>query len=752
MKRKRIFSFILCAAMLLGLLSGCGGESADTPDVSDVPVSNGEPAATPIAGEMPADEYERAVWYGFLPDELAGADPDNAVVTWKQYCAMLGRMIALYDESKLPEWEEMTADAPDTEMRRDGAMVSLLFAAKTMGIATFNFHNGGENMAEYAERVWDVVTMDYPVFDWDTPIDLGEGCSDNNHVGPAYDFCLQRISLRNGCTLLEFDEYGDLKLEHPLTQYDAAVSVLRLYESDIPYTTERTPTWQDEALLAEVAAKKQAILSSPTEVDYTGTAYYVSNCGSDKNDGRSPETAWATLAKVNAAKEQGLLQYGDAVFFERGGLWRDYLDCAKGVTYSAYGEGEKPKIYGSPENGAGGSNWELWYDDGSVNIWKYAKPISEVGCIVLNDGEECGYRVYAYFNGEEWVVSGADPRPFDIVENLSEDMQFYSTFELTAEQYQAYQKEFNDTTVYADQIDTTGELYFRCDSGNPGELYDSIEFLCAPDGLHGYIGLVTPSGDNVIDNLCLRYCVVNGIAIYGEDDLNRNNDNNIIQNCEIGWMGGDQHNFNWDTGNVMVCGEAIVFKTDNNIIRNNYIYQAAQGTFVGEFVDNEWVPGETQSVNNLIEGNVAENGQYCFWFLDNAYPGEDIVFWDTMTIRDNYILNMGECWHNDDRVVYPGKRSGEEDDPNVAWHFDVWTNIGGIRNWSVTDNVFYLSAGGYLIDTEGEPYDIKFSGNTYVQHDMRNILPEGCIGTLETEAVQEALAVYLGEENAILFN
>lgn len=38
-----------------------------------------------------------------------------------------------------------------------------------------------------------------------------------------------------------------------------------------------------------------------------------------------------------------------------------------------------------------------------------------------------------------------------------------------------------------------------------------------PDGLRGYIGLVTPAGNNVIDNLCLRYCVVNGIAMYNEN-------------------------------------------------------------------------------------------------------------------------------------------------------------------------------------------------------------------------------------------
>lgn len=45
------------------------------------------------------DEWERAAWYGFLPEDAG--DPDSAV-TWSQFCAMLGKAISLYDESRLP--------------------------------------------------------------------------------------------------------------------------------------------------------------------------------------------------------------------------------------------------------------------------------------------------------------------------------------------------------------------------------------------------------------------------------------------------------------------------------------------------------------------------------------------------------------------------------------------------------------------------------------------------------------------------
>src|SRR5699024_12207162 len=107
---------------------------------------------------------------------------------------------------------------------------------------------------------------------------------------------------------------------------------------------------------------------------YTGTAYYISNGGSDENDGLSPVTAFATPA----ALDNVTLQYGDAVFFERGSVWRGVslpssAVWTEGVTFSAYGEGEKPRFLGSLENGTrseerrggkgGRERWEQWDEE-----------------------------------------------------------------------------------------------------------------------------------------------------------------------------------------------------------------------------------------------------------------------------------------------------------------------------------------------------------------------------------------------------
>ena len=69
------------------------------------------------------------------------------------------------------------------------------------------------------------------------------------------------------------------------------------------------------------AQYKERILLTKTEISYTGTAYYVSENGCDDNDGLSPKTAWRTNAKVSEAA----LCEGDAVLFERGGLFRGQI-------------------------------------------------------------------------------------------------------------------------------------------------------------------------------------------------------------------------------------------------------------------------------------------------------------------------------------------------------------------------------------------------------------------------------------------
>src|SRR3989304_373878 len=99
----------------------------------------------------------------------------------------------------------------------------------------------------------------------------------------------------------------------------------------------------------------------------TGLAatYYVSNQGADDSDGLSPQTAWATLGRVNA----GPLRPGDKILFRHNDVWRGQLTPHSGsqsghITYAAYGKGAKPLLLGSLSR----NNPADWTDEGN-NIW-----------------------------------------------------------------------------------------------------------------------------------------------------------------------------------------------------------------------------------------------------------------------------------------------------------------------------------------------------------------------------------------------
>ena len=92
--------------------------------------------------------------------------------------------------------------------------------------------------------------------------------------------------------------------------------------------------------------------------------YYVSNSHPDASDESSDptnkNTPWKTIKKVN---EWGNFKEGDSILFKCGDIWRgEELELGnwgrvlvatnsgkpgQHITYGSYGEGEKPKIYGS---------------------------------------------------------------------------------------------------------------------------------------------------------------------------------------------------------------------------------------------------------------------------------------------------------------------------------------------------------------------------------------------------------------------
>jgi hypothetical protein len=102
--------------------------------------------------------------------------------------------------------------------------------------------------------------------------------------------------------------------------------------------------------------------------------------GQDAADGLTPATAWRSLERVNRAS----LIPGDAVRFQRGGLWRGSLRPQSGspqrrISYGAYGEGELPILQGSAARDAA-SDWE----EVSPGVWATRKPAYTLGPSLLD--------------------------------------------------------------------------------------------------------------------------------------------------------------------------------------------------------------------------------------------------------------------------------------------------------------------------------------------------------------------------------
>ncbi|MEO8768986.1 MAG: T9SS type A sorting domain-containing protein [Ferruginibacter sp.] len=85
------------------------------------------------------------------------------------------------------------------------------------------------------------------------------------------------------------------------------------------------------------------------------TDYYVSNLGSNSNNGTSATTSWQTLSKVQTVFNNGTIKAGDNIYFKKGDVFSENLLIAsiwgysansgtatQPITLSSYGTGAKP--------------------------------------------------------------------------------------------------------------------------------------------------------------------------------------------------------------------------------------------------------------------------------------------------------------------------------------------------------------------------------------------------------------------------
>lgn len=499
----------------------------------------------------------------------------------------------------------------------------------------------------------------------------------------------------NGTVTLAKDTYFDIEYIACFPELDEATAYVYDPSDDVntPEITDKGIKLQAadtdlvQKYMDEFEAKRDAIIRSETDVKITGTKYYVSADGDDKNDGKSPESAWKTVANVNGTS----FSEGDAVLFKRGDTFRctETITVQNGVTYSTYGFGHKPVLKFSID--AAGA--DKWVETDTANIYRYVDTLpgldKNVGSIIFDDGACWGIQIQQTKSGE-WYNIG---KCFNGLEFIN----------VTVGKFGGYSSLDADLEYYHD-LDTD-TLYLYSKDGNPGDRFESVELAVRGNGFGG-----TEVENVIIDNL----------EIYG------------VGSHGIGWAG------TWDCS-VQNC----VFRFIGGSIQGLYLFNSAYGVRYGNAVESG-----ANVVNFTIKNNYASQIYDCCWTVQSRgdyvfdkiymygnvseYCNTGLEIWNgasgrisNMQLYDNYTRYNGYGFSNqrpnkDGNFFYGGS-----DIPKSMEGNDVYNNV----------NLFASNRAMNAIATGKDQYN--FHDNVYVMEEGKLLggiaaTPENGYGTMKT--------------------
>lgn len=493
---------------------------------------------------------------------------------------------------------------------------------------------------------------------------------------------------------------------------------------------------RDENLYMEIEKlaerRRQEIRNTPDKLDISGKTYYVSNAGDDAGDGLSPETAWKTLNRVSDAE----LQRGDGVLFKRGDLFRGFVNTRAGVTYGAYGSGEKPRFYGWDRDLADAALWTQV--DAEHGIWKLNEKILDPGTLVFNDGEaHCRKLIPSYIDGR-FVCRDDESREFVMAREMTRDLDLFWYFDDILTTVPSKGKNFPVPEMGPRSY---GDLYLRCDRGNPGECFNTIEAL--PRRAMFVIG----ANDHVhIDNLCLRYIGLHAIAAGGHvAGLH-------VTNCEIGWIGGTIQNYLGTDPNYPQGGRGTVTRFGNGIeiyggcedylVSNCYLYQAYDAGITHQVTTG----GEKKTMTGIrYENNLVEYCVYAIEYFLDMNNGDTESYMRDVVMCGNLLRLSGYGW---------GQQRHNTDTPALI---KGWSYVNAASDYVVRDNIFDRSAYRMLhLVAEKQDSCPNMDGNTYIQHAGGMLGQYGGNEISEPEIIrfdeniESAITDVLGDRNAKL--
>lgn len=311
--------------------------------------------------------------------------------------------------------------------------------------------------------------------------------------------------------------------------------------------------------------------------------HYVDDVqGDDGWDGRSPQTAWRSLEKVNRA----LLKPGDTVLFKRGGRWRGQLVPQSGaaglpVTYGAFGTGDRPSLLGSVAKNAA-SDWHLLGD----GIWATGdaqETLSvDVGNIIFDHGAAVGVK--------KWSRT-----------ELREPGDYF------------YEPDAKRVLLRSD--------------GNPADRYHSIELALRKH-------IIDQSGKRYVtyEDLDLRYGAAHGIGGSGVRHI-------VVRRCDLSYIGGGHQHTTAD-GRPVRYGNGIEFwsSASDCLVEDCRLWEIYDAALTNQG------SGTNVQENITYRRNVIWNCEYSFeyWNRDESSRTHNILFEHNTCVDAGYGWGHGQ--------------------------------------------------------------------------------------------------------------
>lgn len=387
-----------------------------------------------------------------------------------------------------------------------------------------------------------------------------------------------------------------------------------------------TPTQKMTERLIKLAIITIISLTSTLQAQ---TTYYVdATGGNDANNGTSEATAWQTISKVN----NQTFTSGDVVLFKRDEIWRGRLipqgsgNATNWITYSAYGTGENPQIFGSEQV----TGWILH----SGNIYKKTN---------LNLPAYAGDGLWEFddYNADPIILQEDTSIPSEAGHWFYDENENNGTVYLICSDASAPSTHNIEMSMFIDVIDIEYLSYieisdFSLKFGNCKNLVvyksDHINISDINSSFQGYYGnpnIFSVGSNHVkIENCVLYESDNSGIAFYPAGTLPGHH--NIVRGCIISRMrSNDGITIHEDSSNnlpgdyhllenniISECPEGSIDATSNyHIFRNNICFDNGEDSFqIGGnhiLVENNVCYGNSRhgiiSFSNVDGGNIIRN-------------------------------------------------------------------------------------------------------------------------------------------------